>query len=120
MTPEGAVLKAVCDLLAAERIWFRRWNSGAIRDASGRPVRFGQKGDADILAAPARYCGMGMSSDGFHALRTPVFLWIECKSENGKQTAEQKAFESDVRSRGMDYIVARSSDDVLQWLEDNR
>lgn len=100
MTPEGSVQKAVMDLLAAERIFAIRMNTGAFKDGK-RLVRFGLKGMADILAFPRRHP-----------------LWIECKAPNGQQSPEQKSFQELVVGHGHFYIVARSSDDVLEWLKE--
>lgn len=103
--PEAAVLNACMEFLAAERIWHRRWNTGAIRDGNGRPVRFGQPGDGDILAMP-------------HVTWPhPVVLWIECKSSDGKQSDDQKLFQSAVEELGHYYLIARSSDDIKEWLK---
>lgn len=103
---ESGVLRACLDLLAAERIFHRRWNSGAVRDHTGRPVRFGQKGDADILAI--EYWGMRNEYE---------VLWVECKSSDGRQTPEQKAFQQEVEEQGHTYLLVHSSDELLEWLK---
>lgn len=100
MTPEGNVVKAVLDLLAAERVLAFRMNTGAVA-AGTRFFRFGVPGMSDILAFP----------QGPH----PV-LWIEAKSMKGRQTPEQKSFQKLVELHGHSYLLARSSDDVLAWL----
>jgi hypothetical protein len=114
--PESGVLRACLDLLAAERIWHRRWNSGAIRNAKGRPVFFGRKGDADILALFQRLqrydCGMCHGD--------MVVLWIEAKSDTGAQRPEQEEFQRQVEEAGHYYLVVRSSDDLLRWLKEHR
>lgn len=107
--PESGVLRACLDLLAAERIWHRRWNSGAVRDISGRPVSFGRKGDADILASIACLPLNGQ----------PEFLWIECKSDSGRQSQAQLDFENEVAEQGHNYLLVRSSDDLKRWLIDH-
>src|SRR5678816_274056 len=85
--PESGVLRACLDLLAAEKIWHRRWNTGAVKTGK-RLFRFGKPGDADILAAPHRSMEC---CNKVHRFRWIDFLWIECKSDSGKQTADQKA-----------------------------
>jgi hypothetical protein len=46
-----------------------------------------------------------------------IFLGIEVKSGNAKQTKEQKRFMKMVRSMGGIYIVGRSSEQVIYELE---
>lgn len=43
-------------------------------------------------------------------------LWVEVKTEKGRQSAEQIAVESRLQSLGHRYIVARNVDDVLTEL----
>ena len=45
-------------------------------------------------------------------------LFIETKKADGKQTIHQKAFMYRVRQLGHDYIIARSVDDVKEYLTD--
>jgi len=97
MTPEGYVVKAVLDLLAAEHVLGFRMNTGAVT-AGTRFFRFGSRGMSDIVAFP-------------HG----SVLWIEAKSEKGRQTAEQRSFQELVEFHGHSYLLARSSDDVLAW-----
>ena len=107
--PESGVLRACIGLLAAERIWHRRWNSGAMIDSTGRPVRFGVKGDADILAS-------------FRCVRLngpPEFLWIECKSDKGKQSPEQVEFQKEVTAAGHNYLIVRDAYQLRDWLIDH-
>lgn len=111
-TPESGVLRACLDLLAAEKIFHRRWNTGAVRNESGRPVRFGQKGDADIQALiEVPYT----RSDGkaFHYV-----LWIECKSSTGKQSEDQKIFQCEVEQAGHYYLLVRDVDQLRDWLRE--
>jgi hypothetical protein len=110
-TPEGYVLSAVLDLLAAERIWHRRMNTGATvvpetATNKRRFVRFGSTGMADVLATPVLF---GITH----------LLWIECKA-NGKQSEDQKQFQSEVEQAGHSYLLVRSSDDLLDWLRKAR
>jgi hypothetical protein len=92
------------DFLAARHILAFRMNTGSAKVAGGF-VRFGIKGMADILAF-----------GNTRMPRNPVVIWIECKSAGGRQTPEQKSFESQVREAGHTYIVARSIDDVAVYL----
>ncbi|MDP9267279.1 MAG: hypothetical protein M3P27_03010 [Acidobacteriota bacterium] len=113
LKPEAAVQRAVLDLLAAERILAYRMNSGALLGASGRPVSFGVKGMADVLAFPKVQCS------SLTYCRFSRNLWIECKSATGRQSPEQVSFQQQVEADGHAYIIARSSDDVLAWLREH-
>ena len=111
--PESGVLKACMDLLRAEHIWHMRMNTGAMQNGT-RFTRFGRPGTADILATfPTGY----EKRDG---VITRVYacsvLWIECKSDSGKQSEAQIEFEKEVSMAGHHYLVVRSSDDLKRWL----
>jgi len=72
------------------RVW--RNNSGALKDPTGRLIRFGLTGSADIL---------GLVKGG-------RFLAIEVKTTTGKQSEAQKCFEKMIRDFGGIYILARN------------
>lgn len=77
-------------------VW--RNNTGGLRDAAGRIVRFGFKGSGDILGVIAP---------------SGRFLSVECKRPSGGVLSkEQEAFGAQVRAAGGIYIVARSVDEV--------
>jgi hypothetical protein len=110
-TPESGVLNACLGLLSAERIWHRRVNTGAVMSGN-RFLRFNKKGDADImLTIPVPYTrGNGVSWQ--------CVCWVECKSDTGKQSPDQKLFEAEARAEGHDYLLVRSSDDLKKWLQE--
>lgn len=117
-TPESGVLRACTDLLTAERIWWCRMNTGAVKDGK-RFFRFGKKGMADILASAqphnlevAHKCEDWCCPD-------PQFLWIECKAEKGEQTEDQIAFEKEVSMAGHHYLVVRDVNTLIAWLKDH-
>lgn len=106
MTPEGYVKDAVLDLFAAERIFVLRVNSGNLvfeRNGRKNVVRLAPKGTADILAIVP----FGQSF---------MPLWVETKAGKNGLEPEQVDFRDDVVARGHTHLVARSSDDVLDWL----
>ena len=112
--PESGVLRACLDLLAAEKIWHRRWNGGAVKIGS-RFLRFGKPGDGDILAIPVvRYqcicCSSGHTVTALHP------LWIECKSDSGKQSEDQKNFQEECRERSHTYLLVRDVDTLRNWI----
>lgn len=68
---------------------------------------------------PVKNCYRKASSKGksdIIAIRKGIVLFIECKSENGKQTSDQIYFESMIKSHGGNYFVARSIEDVQNYL----
>ena len=72
-----------------------RNNSGALRDRTGRLVRYGKTGSADVLGV-IRHSGR--------------LLAVEVKRSGNKPTPAQAAFLADVKSAGGVAIVA---DDLL-------
>jgi hypothetical protein len=112
--PESGVLRACLDLLAAEKIWHRRWNTGAVKTGK-RFFRFGEPGDADILAAPSPV----IRSGGDWVRQPAEFLWIECKSDVGQQTKEQREFQEQVESQGQSYLLVRDVDTLRDWLKEH-
>lgn len=115
-TPESGVLRACLDLLAAEKIWHCRMNSGAFlpRGVGKGIVRAGKPGLADILASVPVWMNV---NDGEYFKQYPAFLWIECKSDSGQQSVDQRSFQMDAELAGHKYIVVRSSDDLKAWLK---
>lgn len=101
-TPEGQVLRACLEHLALCRIRAWRNNTGALPDATGRPVRFGLAGSSDIL---------GVLPGG-------RFLAIECKAPGGRTTALQDQFLASVSQAGGLALVVRSMDDLRRGLRE--
>lgn len=102
-TPEQALQSLILAWLAAEHILAFRMNTGAmVSESQGRKrfTRFGVKGMADILAF----------QDSGPCVSSPV--WLELKSEAGRQTPEQKSFQSQVEEHGHLYRVVRSLEEV--------
>lgn len=80
------------------RLW--RANVGVAR-IGRRVVRFGVPGQADLT---------GILPGG-------VRLEVEVKAENGRQTAEQKSYQSMIEGLGGVYVLARSVKDVQDAIE---
>ena len=117
--PESGVLNACLGLLAAERIWHERRNNVPVmvpkKGGGMRPVKVAQNGTGDIFATPVLNCIEG----GLRYEHEIVPLWVECKSDSGKQSQAQKDFEKQVKAAGHQYIVVRSSDELKRWLIDH-
>lgn len=105
---ESAIQKQILDYLAAKHVLAFRMQTGAIK-LDKRFVRFGVAGMADILACPK------MLEDDW-GVKHPVFLWLECKTANGKQSDLQKSFQKMVESHGHTYRIVRSIEDLLDAL----
>lgn len=101
MTPEKSIQNAILrefGTRADMRLW--RANAGTAR-MGDRVVRFGVVGQADLT---------GILPNGRR-------LEIECKSPNGFQSPEQKAYQAMIEKFYGVYILARSVDDVRRKLE---
>lgn len=96
-----AIILAVQDAYP-DRIRLWRNNGGAARGATGRVVRFGVRGQADITGI------VGPNGNR---------LEIEVKTEGDKQSAAQQRFQAMIEMRGGVYILARSVDQCLLELE---
>ncbi len=76
-----------------------RNNTGCLIDDRGRPVKFGLIGSADIIGLIAPH---------------GRFLAIECKTQSGKQSDQQRKYQQMIESMGGIYILARKVEDV-KW-----
>jgi len=106
---EGDVQRSVIELLKRVSILAFRMNSGAFsfeHKGKKRFFRAGCPGMADILAFP--------KVDGY-----PQPLWIEIKSSHGCQTREQELFQRLVESDGHTYLLARSAQEVYEWVKEH-
>jgi len=108
---EHQIQNAILDLLAAEHLFAMRINTSGhvIREANGQR-RFlrshsGGAGVADIVVFIPLHGGAYTS-----------VLWVEVKRPGEKQTPEQASFEERVLAENHYYLVAHSSDEVLDWL----
>lgn len=75
-------------------------NTGALKDANGRLVRYGLSGSSDIIA-----------------IIRGRFVGIEVKVGRDAHRHNQKNFAAAVRRNGGIYVLARSVDDVLNTLK---
>jgi hypothetical protein len=124
MTPEGAIQKSILDWLAAKRILAYRMNTGAVK-TDARFFRFGVPGMADILAFPLQMpvsgmvCEFGKNPTFKRAFVHDRFVvWIEVKTEKGRQSEFQKSFQAQVEEAGHRYLLVRSLDAVIQAMEE--
>lgn len=78
-----------------ERCYFYRSSTGAAQGAN-RFVRFGIPGQADISGIAAS-----------------TAVYVEAKTETGKQSEDQKIFQANVERAGAIYIIARNKDEAV-------
>lgn len=88
-----------CLLLLSRYGFAHKNNTGALRDAQDRLVRYGLKGSADIYS-----CLSGR------------FVVVECKVGRDRQRVEQRKYQLAVEAAGGIYILARSEEDVTDRL----
>ncbi|WP_435008011.1 VRR-NUC domain-containing protein [Tundrisphaera lichenicola] len=101
---ESAVVAQCLEWLALRRIFAWRNNTGACK-LDGRWIRYGHPGSGDIL---------GVLPNG-------LFLSVECKTPAGRQSKQQKLFQTMIEKNGGVYVVARSAADLERYfIEDPR
>ena len=54
------------------------------------------------------------------AVRGGRTVWIEFKTEIGKQSECQKQFEQNIKFHGGEYIIVRSLEGLMEYLDDER
>lgn len=94
---------ACIQLLTANRIFFYRQNSGALKDKTGRTVYFGTPGAPDILA-----------------VIRGIYVGIEVKDVKGKLNANQEAFKAQLEKAGGIYLTIRNIDELVAFLKNNK
>ena len=106
---EAALVRQVISYFRARGILAWRNNSGATAYQSPgkkpRFVRFGLAGSPDIVAVDPN---------------NGKIVCVECKSDSGKQSPEQKAFQCEVEKATGVYILARDLDEVIYYFDERR
>lgn len=102
---ESEILRLCLDYLRINNIFCFRANSAAFFSQDGkRFIRTHDiKGVSDIIGV--------LPASG-------KFLAVECKTAKGRQSIEQKAFQMAVERNNGIYIIARSTDDLKDILND--
>jgi hypothetical protein len=99
---ETQIQAAILRALAYRRdVYAWRNNSGALPNQRGRPVFFGKRGSADILA---------VVSGG-------LFVALECKRPGEEPTPWQLEFGAAVEKQGGVYVVVTSVDEALAAID---
>jgi len=103
MILESAIQKQILDYI--RRLGFYAWknNNTGIFDPKRKVFRTVEtKGVSDIIA-----------------IKNSLVLFIEVKTEKGVQSDSQKEFQAEIEKHGGIYILARSIEDVSEWLKNN-
>lgn len=98
-TPESAALDAVCEYLHRQGYFFFRVNNVGIFDPTKK-----------IHRKSPKWCIKGVS-DVMVVWKSQTFF-IEVKSDTGKLSPDQKAFEAMVEENGCAYHVVRGVEDI--------
>jgi len=128
---ESDLQKSICDYLDLVKIHYLRLNSGDMLKSytprgQSNPktyrIKGCPKGTADLLVLASKK-GSELELLTEEPITCEILekifprpIFLECKSEKGKQTPEQKQFESIVKGSGYEYEVVRSLDDVIEIL----
>jgi hypothetical protein len=57
-----------------------------------------------------------ISTDSSIVIFADKYYFVDIKTEAGKQTKEQKKFQKDVEARGFAYLIWRSIDDAIDFM----
>lgn len=105
--PERRIQDQILTMLRYRRIFaFHIPNHGLL---SRRTGRYNKVGQFHVAGVP----------DLAVVLPAGRMLWIEVKSQVGRQSLEQKDVERRLQDLGHVYLLARSLQDVLDWLTAN-
>lgn len=106
---ESLVIRAIVDFLEARKIVYLRFHpakpfndrkTGTLRFSRVRPSQIGAP---DLIVFPKD--------------NPPRLLAIEAKSDNGRQTPEQKRWQGVIEALGGAYMIARGPDEVMRVLD---
>ena len=98
--------------------WFRMQNPSlkgnlvAIPNGGCRDVITGKRLKDEGVVAGVADLMLLVASHGYHA------LFIEMKTEKGRQSPSQVEFQKNVEQYGYKYVVCRSLDDFMQTIND--
>lgn len=80
---------------------------GLFKTLDGRTVNIGIKGSPDIMAIKPTVITPDMVGQ-----TVGIFVGVEVKTATGRQSEAQKKWQAVAESKGIEYILARSEDDV--------
>ena len=118
-TPEGGVLRAICEYLTIKGILWFRMNSGQriVNYPDGRryAIKMQRKGTSDLLA----FLPWEIAATDGHKFVIPFPVWIEVKAPGklNKCSRDQQAFAIEVVARGHIHCVVDSVNAVIKLIE---
>ena len=80
----------------------RRNNVGTFLNLYGVPVRIGLRGESDLT----------------WFIRNGQTIFVEIKTPDGRQSRQQKQFQSVIESYGFRYVILRSVEDARKLIEE--
>lgn len=106
--PETNIMNKIM-LKMSEKGWLVWRNQvGLFKTMDGtRTVPIGVKGSADIFSVKPTVITQDMVGQ-----TVGIFVAVEVKTATGRQSEPQKNWQKVAESKGMEYILARSEDDV--------
>lgn len=82
---------------------------GLFKTMDGRTVNIGIKGSSDLMAVKPTVITPDMVGQTL-----AVFVAVEVKTATGRQSEPQKKWQAAVEKLGVEYILARSEQDIVQ------
>ena len=110
---EGEIKRACLEYLQLlqnqGKLWHTRLNAGEFQTQSGRWAKGCPLGTADAIVI--REIASASPDD---CLDSTEVLFVEFKSETGKQSPEQVAFQARVEAQGCRYVIIRSVEELME------
>lgn len=106
--PETNIMNKI--MLAASKKGWHIWRNqvGNFKTMDGsRTINIGVKGSADLMAVKPTVITPDMVGQTL-----AVFVAVEVKTATGRQSEPQKKWQAAVEKLGVEYILARSEDDI--------
>lgn len=98
---EAEIKTQICEYLTRSNVFYMKLNSGMVKSGA-RYIYLCPTGTADLIL----FLGERVA-------------WIEMKQLKGVQRKSQVEFQAKVEAAGHPYLVARSVEDVANWLKEN-
>lgn len=80
---------------------------GLFKTLDGRTVNIGIKGSSDLMAVKPTVITPEMVGQTL-----AVFVAVEVKTATGRQSEAQKKWQAMAQSKGIEYVLARSENDI--------